>query len=96
MQLRGEDMTDNFYDSEKNFNPFFGKLETNFEEWITTGILNGWISQPVCSTHDGIPSTHDEDLEWAEGGDPCIYAVRIFSDDNERKLVAENMGESHE
>ena len=57
-------MTDNFYDPEKNFNTFFGTMEVNFERWIATGISNGWISGPVCSTHDGIPTTHDEDVEW--------------------------------
>jgi hypothetical protein len=57
-------MTDNFYDPEKNFNPFFGTMEVNFEQWITTGIDKGWISRPVCSTHDGVPTTHDEDVEW--------------------------------
>jgi hypothetical protein len=85
-------MTDNFYDSEKIFNPFFGTMEVNLEPWITTGIDNGWISRPVCSTHDGVPTTHDEDVEWEEGGDPCIYAVRLFADDEERKAVEDNCG----
>ena len=84
-------MTDNFYDPEKNFNPFFGTMEVNFEQWINTGIDNGWISRPVCSTHDGIPTSHAEDLEWEEGSDPCIYAVRLFADEAERMLVMENM-----
>jgi hypothetical protein len=67
-------------------------MEVNFERWIATGINNGWISGPVCSTHDGIPTTHDEDVEWEEGGDPCIYAVRLFADDEERKAVEDNCG----
>jgi hypothetical protein len=92
MHLHGGNMTDNFYDPEKIFNPFFGTMEVNFEQWITTGIDNGWISRPVCSTHDGIPTTHDEDVEWEEGGDPCIYAVRLFADDEERKAVEDNCG----
>jgi hypothetical protein len=93
MLFYGGKMTqDNFYDPEKNFNPFFGTLENNFENWLSLGIENGWVSRPVCSTHDGIPTTHAEDLEWEEGGDPCIYAVRLFSDENERALVIENIG----
>jgi len=97
MLLDGEKMSqNNFYDNEKNFNPFLGSVEMNFENWISTGIKNGWVSQPVCSTHDGIPTTHAEDLEWEEGGDPCIYAVRLFSDESERMLVLENMGEHSE
>ena len=67
-------------------------MEVNFEQWITTGIDNGWISRPVCSTHDGIPTTHDEDIEWEDGGDPCIYAVRLFADQDEKKAVEDNCG----
>lgn len=80
----------NFYDPEKNYNPW--ALEKSFEDWLLLGMNNGWVSKPVCSTHDGLPTTRDEDAEWEEGGDPCVYAVRLFYDDAERKAVEENCG----
>lgn len=67
-------------------------MEDNFNDWLMIGIDNGWVSRPVCSTHEGLPTNREEDLEWDEGGDPCIYAVRLFSDENERQSVYENMG----
>jgi hypothetical protein len=90
MLLYGGKMTDNFYDPEKNYNPW--TLEKSFEDWLILGMSNGWISKPVCSTHDGLPTTHEEDNEWEEGGDPCIYAVRLFADDEEKKAVEDNCG----
>lgn len=83
-------MTDNLYDSEKNYNPW--NIEKSFDDWLLLGIENGWISRPVCSTHDGLPTTNEEDLEWDDGGDPCVYAVRLFSSQDERQAVYENMG----
>ena len=50
-------MTDSFYDPEKNYNPW--DIEKSFDDWLLLGIKNGWISKPVCSVHDGIPSTRD-------------------------------------
>ena len=90
MRLHGGSMTDNFYDPEKNYNPW--AIEKNFEDWLLLGMNNGWISRPVCSTHDGLPTTHDEDTDWEEGGDPCIYAVRLFADEQEKKAVEDNCG----
>ncbi len=90
MHLHGGNMTDNFYDPEKVYNPW--TLEKNFEDWLLLGMNNGWISRPVCSTHDGLPTTHEEDTEWEDGGDPCIYAVRLFADDAEKKAVEDNCG----
>jgi hypothetical protein len=90
MPLHGGNMTDSFYDPEKNYNPW--ALEKSFEDWLLLGMNNGWISKPVCSTHEGLPSTHEEDGEWAQGGDPCIYAVRLFADENEKKATEDNCG----
>lgn len=90
MHLHGGNMTDNYYDPEKVYNPW--TLEKSFEDWLLLGMNNGWISKPVCSTHDGLPTTHEEDTEWEDGGDPCIYAVRLFADDAERKAVEDNCG----
>jgi hypothetical protein len=90
MRFYGGEMTDNFYDPEKNYNPW--SVEKSFDDWLLLGIQNGWVSKPVCSVHDGIPSTREEDLDWEDGGDPCVYAVRLFSSEEERLAVIENMG----
>lgn len=49
-----------------------------FWTWLTTGIDAGWVSAPVCATHDGVPGTSDEDDEWDDGGDPCQHVVRLW------------------
>ena len=51
-----------------------------FDEWMTLGIQNGWCSHIVCETHDGLPITPDEELEWEQGNDPCMSAVRIYGE----------------
>jgi hypothetical protein len=50
-----------------------------FEQWLNEGIQLGYCSKPVCNTHEGLPSTEEEDEEWENGGDPCVPAVRLLS-----------------
>jgi len=50
----------------------------DFQDWLELGIQNGYCSEPVCNTHDGLPSTEEEDQEWEEGYDPCVPAVRLL------------------
>jgi hypothetical protein len=59
-------------------------------EWLEFGIRQGFCSAPVCSTHDGIPTTVGEDEEWGESGDPCVHVIRPYTDDAERVAVEEN------
>jgi hypothetical protein len=61
-----------------------------FDEWIKLGIEKGWCGAPVCSTHDGIPQSQEEDNLWDEGTDPCIHIVRLYSDKDEQKAVEDN------
>jgi hypothetical protein len=53
-------------------------VSLTFQEWIVMGIDMGYCSEPVCVTHDGLPSTPEEDAEWENGGDPCVPAVRLL------------------
>lgn len=46
--------------------------------WLQAGVERGWCSKSVCATHDGLPNTPDEELEWEEGHDPCVPAVRLW------------------
>lgn len=59
-------------------------------EWLELGIREGFCSAPVCSTHDGIPTTKAEDEEWDDGGDPCTHIIRPYTDEAERVAVEEN------
>lgn len=59
-------------------------------EWLEFGIRQGFCSAPVCSTHDGIPTSAGEDNEWDEGNDPCVHVIRPYADDDERLVVEDN------
>lgn len=52
-----------------------------FWTWLQIGMSAGWVSEPLCATHDIIPST-EEGLEmWNNGFDPCEHVVRCWPDD---------------
>ena len=59
-----------------------------YNQWIAIGIEQGWCGPAVCYTHDGLPTTADEDDEFQEA-DPCIYIVRLY-EDHETRLAIEN------
>jgi len=52
----------------------------NFDDWVETGIKNGWISPGYCATHDGGYDylTDEEKVEYDEGGDPCEPVFRVL------------------
>lgn len=49
-----------------------------FDDWMKIGVLAGWVSPPVCFTHDGLPVSVTEDAEFTDGSDPCIHIVRCY------------------
>lgn len=49
-----------------------------FLTWMRSGRDRGWVSEIVCNTHSGLPSTEEEDEQWDEGYDPCVFAVRVW------------------
>lgn len=59
-------------------------------EWLEFGIREGYCSAPVCSTHDGLPQSAMEDVEWDEGGDPCVHVIRPYADEDEKLAVEDN------
>ena len=61
-----------------------------FDQWIKQGMEEGWCGPPVCSTHDGTPSTEEEDNELCDGGDPCIHIVRLYENADVKAGVEEN------
>jgi len=65
--------------------------ELTQHEWLKLGYENGWVSPPVCYTHDGLPTTAAEDDEFEEG-DPCLHIVRIYEDADHKLQIEENYG----
>lgn len=57
-----------------------------FEDWLQIGYDNGWCGPPVCSTHDGIPTSSEEDTELEEW-DPCIHIIRLYEDYEQKTAV---------
>jgi hypothetical protein len=47
-------------------------------EWLEIGQREGHCSKIVCATHDGLPTTDEEEGEMEGGFDPCLFAVRIL------------------
>jgi len=62
----------------------------DFAAWLAHGVSQRWCGPPVCSTHDGIPSTDDEDQNAEAGGDPCIHIIRPYVDAAECQAVEDN------
>ena len=64
-------------------------MEKTFDEWLQEGISLGFCGPAVCSTHDGVPTSADEDEEF-ETGDPCIHVLRLYEDETVKQAVEEN------
>ena len=56
-----------------------------FDEWVRIGYERGWVSPPVCETHDGLPLSEAE----AEDMEPCIHIMRLY-ESPEHKAVVES------
>ena len=61
--------------------------ELGFDEWMSYGIKKGWCGPPVCHTHDGLPMSEQEDIEFGEGQDPCIHVVLMYDDIDMKKEI---------
>jgi hypothetical protein len=60
-----------------------------YDQWLELGINNSWCGPPVCYTHDGLPTTEDEDLEFDEL-DPCIHIIRLYEDHDHAQQIHDN------
>jgi hypothetical protein len=69
--------------------------EMNQEEWLKYGWEQGFCGPPLCFTHDGIPTTVDEDDELDEGHDPCLHCVRLYDDRVQRLGIEINHSETN-
>lgn len=50
----------------------------------------GWVSAPICFTNDGYPTTAQEDCEYEDGHDPCLFACRVYGDDDAMRRDVED------
>ena len=57
-----------------------------FWDWLSYGIEKGWVSEPVCGTHDVIPQTVEGTRAWNDGQDPCEHVVRLWPDGQTPKV----------
>lgn len=62
-------------------------MSMTFDEWLQYGLLQGWNGPAVCSTHDGIPTTAEEDENY---DDVCIHVIRLYEDEATKLAVEEN------
>jgi len=66
------------------------KKGITFEEWLKVGFDKGWCGPPVCYTHDGMPTTLEEDHEFEDGNDVCMHVLRLYEDQDMKTAVEEN------
>lgn len=64
--------------------------QLSFDLWYEIGLRQGFIGPFVCATHDGVPSTLEEDNENEAGNDPCTYVARRYFSPEEKQRVEEN------
>ena len=53
------------------------KTEMSIGEWLRIGLENNFCTEIACQTHDVVGYTTEEETEFEEGGDPCVFIVRI-------------------
>lgn len=58
--------------------------------WLQQGVDAGYCGPAVCATHDGLPTTADEDEDFDDGHDPCIFVIRAYECDEIKRAVEEN------
>lgn len=55
-------------------------MAITFQEWLKTGISNGYISEPGCYFHSVVPLSKEEKQQVDETGEPdnCVTIVRLY------------------
>ena len=70
-------------------------MDITFDAWMKQGVEKGWCGPPVCYTHDGLPMSEQEDMEFSEGQDPCMHIVRMYEDIEMKKRIEDNHSPSN-
>jgi hypothetical protein len=55
-------------------------VHPDFHTWLDYGLSKGWVSEPNCMTHNGLPSNDEEAAAWDDGFDPCEIGMRVWTD----------------
>ena len=92
VQRWDDDMMDAAYEF---WQAFFRGDQDIFDRWLVYGIEQGFCGPAVCTTHDGIPSTREEDDVWEEYGEVCIHMMRPYTDAAQKEAVEENHSPSN-
>lgn len=51
----------------------------DFNDWLKFGVEKGWVTPGFCNTHEGDPyMSEEEEKEWDEGGDPCMFVIKVL------------------
>ncbi len=68
-----------------------------FDSWLVYGVTKGWVSLPVCATHNPLPTMPEEDVELLVIGEgdnedvifvsdePCMFAMRVWKEIDEEE-----------
>lgn len=46
------------------------------------GLKLGWVSEPACVVHNGLPCTEEEYEDIDDGYDICQYGLRLWWPDD--------------
>lgn len=79
------------WDSQKLLIEAEYKNRLDFFEWRDLGIVNGWISEPFCDTHDSGYMTEEEEVAWENGEDPCMTVFRVWEEKIETDINQQNI-----
>lgn len=66
------------------------KPPATYQEWLEYGLAFGFCGPVVCITHDGYPTTREEDRLYENGDDACIAMIRPYPDAATRQQIEEN------
>lgn len=66
-------------------------MTISFDQWLEIGLRSGWVSPPLCDTHDGpAMSLIEEVRNQIDGSEPCVFSMRVYHSDEHRQAVEEN------
>lgn len=65
-------------------------MKLGFDQWLEIGIRQGFCTPPICETHEGLPLSVSEEIDWESGDDPCIHIMRLYADKEQGNSVELN------
>jgi hypothetical protein len=52
----------------------------NIREWFEYGYVNGFVTPPICMTHDEVYTSEELDRIYLEGDEICAVGLRVLQD----------------